>query len=263
MRAAAAIVLAVSSVTLASEDPALDQREHERLAEPFDAVGQLSGMGTGTLIAEDWVLTAAHVADFFRMRRVSPIEFEINGKTYAVEEVVVHPDWTPLEQQMAAVRGGAKYTPGDVALLRLAEPVDGIEPMPLGEYDDDEEITLVGVGAFIADAANGLNPRQAMGLPRGIKHAGTNTVDRVDTSRNELVISFSAPDDPTATDHEIGAYVGDSGGPVLAKQRGTWRLIGVMGAVETTDDKMGNYGDEVMATSVGEIAAWIEQTIID
>ena len=48
------------------------------------------GLAHGTLIATDWVLTAAHVAE-----GVSPLSgaIEIEGQEYPVSRIVLHPTW--------------------------------------------------------------------------------------------------------------------------------------------------------------------------
>jgi hypothetical protein len=154
------------------------------------------------------------------------------------------------------------FTPGDLALLHLSDPVEGVTPIPLGAFDaDNPECMLVGIGAFTADPEHGVPPREAMGMARGAKHAGTNRIDRVDEERQELVVSFSEPDDETATPYEASAFVGDSGGPLLSKTASGWVVIGVIGSIDTAGENLGGWGDETHATSIGAVRAWIDEQI--
>lgn len=88
------------------------------------AVGSFGRRGDGTLISTQWVLTAAHVA----AGRL-PSSFRLD-RDYAVERVVLHPDWTD---------GG----PHDLALVKLAAGVDWIHrAMSDTTYKSREAVTV-------------------------------------------------------------------------------------------------------------------------
>lgn len=258
----ASTLIAAGAIAIAGS-PDRPQSHYAGLAAPFAAVGALGGMGTGTLIDEEWVVTAAHVADFLRLRGQTPIVFTLDdGREFTVDRVVIHPSWKPLEQQMAGRGADDLFSPGDIALLHLSEAVDGVAPMALGAFDaESSECTIVGIGAFLAEPDKGASQRDAMGMTRGVKHAGTNRIDREDAERQELVLSFTRPDDRSATPSEASAFVGDSGGPLLSQTASGWTVIGVIGSIDTAGDTLGAYGDETHATSISAVRAWIDEQI--
>jgi secreted trypsin-like serine protease len=101
----------------------------------------------GSLIASRWVLTAAHCVEF--LESPDQIAVAVNrthlsnsaeGERVEVRAFYIHPDYDPNQ-----------LSP-DVALIELAKPVRGIEPIQLaGAGDDDYEIagtqlTVIGWG---------------------------------------------------------------------------------------------------------------------
>jgi secreted trypsin-like serine protease len=100
----------------------------------------------GSLIASRWVLTAAHCADFL----AGPEEVAVavsrtnldstEGQRIAVRSIHIHPDWDP------------NVLSPDVALLELARPAQGIEPIQLAGAGDNAfetagtPLTVIGWG---------------------------------------------------------------------------------------------------------------------
>ena len=100
--------------------------------------GEWFGLCTGTLVAEDVVLTAAHCVDFFGVEGGFPLEVlritfdptpDAGSTYYAVDHIVVHPDWA----ERPILRGNSKRLglappAEDIALVWLTDPVIDIDP---------------------------------------------------------------------------------------------------------------------------------------
>jgi len=168
------------------------------------------GLAHGTLIAADWVLTAAHVAE-----GVSPLSgvVDVEGREYPVSRIVLHPTWVG-----DLGPGLAEPEWIDMALIQLAEPVSGVGPVELYEGTDETGKTIWFAGrGRTGDGVSG--PDSSDGKLRG----ATNTVDRADDSW--LYFTFEGP--PAATKLEGISGPGDSGGPALIELDGGYGVVGV------------------------------------
>lgn len=235
------------------------------LGDAFEAVVQVGGLATGTLVAPDWVLTVAHAPEMLaRMRPDTPLTVSIAGKDVAVERVVT-PEERVHERELH-----------DIALLKLAEPVASIEPVAISEDEVrvDAEVVLVGWGILaVGDAGLEMSP-SVMSAPTHARRAGRNLVDRVDEERGLLLARFEAPSESPespsrAVALEVAPCVGDSGGPALVPlkvepgEAPRWKIVGVIAHIDDTDQDgiVGEYGEEFGMTYVALHAAWILETI--
>ncbi|MCA9665287.1 MAG: trypsin-like serine protease [Myxococcales bacterium] len=172
----------------------------------------LSLLCSGTLIAPDAVLTAAHCLIGSPPRLRIFIGSNVNdgaaGTIYEVVREQMHPLWSETSAPPQGV-GQAN----DLALLFVSGPVQGVDPVALpasGELASElvvrTQTTIVGYGAAMVGGASGI--KQVADGAR-LSHVGD----------FELAVSY--PGEPQACE-------GDSGGPALLPlASGGLRIVGV------------------------------------
>lgn len=225
-----------------------DDRAFLELARQYPSTAKLrpasrpNGPGdTGTLIAREWVLTAAHVAAGLKAGDV----VEIAGATHAIAAIVRHPEW----QTNADIRV-------DIALVRLTEPVTATEPVRI--YDRDDEAGMI--ATFVGRGGNGTGLTGPSAEDRQLR-AATNRVERADGSL--LQFRFDAPGDPGVTDLEGISGPGDSGGPAYVDLAGVRYVIGVSSGQDSrpAGRKVGHYAVLEYYPRVSHFRAWIAETM--
>lgn len=236
------ILVALAAVVVATAASAVVWRHDAApeaalaLAAKHPAVGRVLPDGSATLIARQWAVTAAHVAE----RIAKDGELEFGSKRYAVRRVHIHPQGHGPAGQPPEV---------DLALVELATPVAGIEPVAIHRGRDELErvMTIVGCGDF--------GPARA---PRthqdGRCRAVTNAV--ADAGPKRLFFVFDAP--PAGSPLEGIGVAGDSGGAALVEVGGAWQLAGVSSG---GNGPPGAYGTEDIYTRVSTYADWIDRTL--
>lgn len=188
----------------------------------WQAVGRVNQAGfnarslcTGTLIAPDKVLTAAHCFD---PERSDPVVF-VAG--WYRGETVAH-------RQVSEVRYPAAYRPVihpttwsigfDWAVLTLETPIDEVAPIPFGPAKRRGDVHLVAYSAARPHALSTRGPCRT-------------------TGRAENVIFLDCPSLP-----------GNSGGPVLQWIDGGWHVVGVVSAITAPAETAAVIpGDEISA----------------
>lgn len=225
-----------------------DERLFLELAQRFPSVvvvRRVANRGdlgdAGTLVAPRWVLTAAHVAAALAVGDA----IDAAGRSYSIDRVIRHPEWQ--------TNADFKF---DIALVRLAEPVNDIAPASIYEGADElgMQVTFVGRGG----QGTGLTGPIA---EDGRARAATNRVDAVDGSL--LRFRFDAPGDPNVTDLEGVSGPGDSGGPAFIERAGRPFVIGVSSAQDSrpAGRQQGRYGVLEYYARVSSFAPWIRATM--
>jgi hypothetical protein len=156
----------------------------------LDNDGEFEVIGSGTLIAPEWILTAAHVALSGKRGQDFEPKLEVRFGPRASAPQSRHRVTgvaTPLPPRTLRplLRSGPRVSESevihaefhDLALLHLAAPVPGIAPCPL----DETGALLSGKQIFIAgygDAATGNNTKSRTWTKADLKRAAENVVDR-------------------------------------------------------------------------------------
>jgi hypothetical protein len=258
-----------------SLDLAADPRYAAAGAVRVDRSGDPS-RGSGVLIGDRWVLTAAHL-----LAGTTSLTFTIGGEAFVADGWVSHPRYT------GDLRAGF-----DLGLVRLAEPVTDISPAGLYHWRNEQNRVAVFDG--FGRTGTGLTGGQPLNQTDGRRRAGTNVIDgsvdpklgyghytpKLAKSANLFVTDFDNPADasdntsdnatgsPEPTDLELLICQGDSGGPVFLPdpRRGHADapplVAGIHSFGEFIDAKDdSDYGDITGHTRVSVFRPWIQQTM--
>ncbi len=198
----------------------------------YAAVGILGdiagGKASGTLIAPQFVLVAAHSVIGIPQGQLT---FEIGGVVHRVAQVIIHPEFNT---ELIGSDGG-----NDIALLKLDAAVTEIEPAQLIGRSPrlGEALKLVGFGEDDGDRF-------------GTKRVGsTPLVDQV----GHTVFHWTQTS-PDQNDSDPG----DSGSPLFVSDNGTDRIVGiVMGGTA----QVGGVGSVGTNTRVDAYLEWIRSII--
>jgi hypothetical protein len=204
-------------------------------------VGSRGNFCTGTAIAPDLVLTVAHCV--------------LPGSDYKI--VQYDAARTPLLRDVARVTAHPKFdlktmlghrATADVALLKLAAPLSGVEPATLGSASavaPGDELLVAGVG--VAERGDGKSGGS-------VRAAALTVTGRPGTLQIRLV-------DPAAKGERagLGACTGDSGAPVFRSSEGRFVVIGVV-SWSTGPGNTAGCGGLTGVTPLARYGEWITQT---
>lgn len=202
---------------------------NSQVTNDFEAVGTIStdgrAHGGGTLIASQYVLTAAHLVEG---KDISSLTFSVGLTSYGLEEVHVHPDY--LRKFLGTEDGN------DIAILKLNRPVVDVAPVSLWVSDlyAGDTLTLVGFGPHPGDVGF------------GTKRSGTTPIDGL--TRNLVTWSYDGA-------HETTTVPGDSGSPQFLKQGDTYYVTSLTSG--GTHQAL-SLGDFAYNTRISSYFDWID-----
>lgn len=182
---------------------------------------------TGSLIAPDKVLTAAHCVighsdlsvGFGNTRSLEP--------SYPITSAIPHPDVEP-----------PGYQANDIAILQLESPITTIQPVPILTLEDELRYAPSGSRVAVAVGWGSTHPSGSGQLPETLqKVTGIPIYTETDCRRvlDDLRSQGKRPGPPRihekvlcAGEENRATGNGDSGGPLLVQTPNGWAQVGVL-----------------------------------
>lgn len=206
-----------------------EDAEYLELATRYPSAIEIAPGLEGVLIARRWVLTSAQCAMLLQGSKARP-PVRLGGKLNAIQSTFIHPDWR-------------QNADGDLALVLLRDPVEGIAPTPISRDRDEIEEVLFIVG-------HGETGKLGEGVRRadGRKRAAINTVDRVTPWTLRLRLKPAEE----ASDLQGAVAASERGAPAYHESMGLTHVAGIFSR---------NESDWQVFARVSSYAAWISDTM--
>ncbi|HYB97666.1 MAG TPA: trypsin-like serine protease [Candidatus Limnocylindrales bacterium] len=176
---------------------------------------------SGTLIGCSTFLTAAHCVEDNGNAAYYWVYLQ-HGGIYTVASITSHP-----------LYDGSSGN--DVAIVKLAEPVEGIDPTT---FNSTHDLDAMGVG--LPGSIAGYGQTSGSGNDYGIKRHGDVVTADCDTSEtdgegNDRLVCWDFADPVGAPGEDSNTCNGDSGGPLFMEFSGVTEVVGVTSAGSSAD----------------------------
>ena len=201
---------------------------------------------SGTLIAPDLVLSAAHCVMQPAGYSIVAVDRGFRQRRVSVIAASMHPDFVPGTTP--------EDQPGiDLALLKLEQPLGAdyvpLDPRGAGSIGNGDAVDIAGFGVVAENRRNSARTlRQAHLVAIGSLQVANRVT--VVTDRRRMAETAGA-----------GACLGDSGGPILSGGPGGYRIVGVVswssGAMRQDARHRTACGGFTAVTPVAEHTGWI------
>jgi len=212
----------------------ISERPYQAFIYSVNADGTTSNKGSGVIINNVWVLTAAHVVygvDASNLRISTGSNQPLGDlNTSRVQQVIIHNDYDNDDS----------LSDNDIALIKLTKALtfgtnrQGIDVSQTKNYYSSVTATVSGWG---------LTSQEVTSFPSSLQKA-------------DVVVKSNTGNFLTSEPSSTHTYYGDSGGPLTLTSNSTDKLIGIVkGVFGTTSDHLYYY------TNAGCYYDWIKENI--